>query len=97
MKDYVDNYLSYVKDDNKFFISSSAKSVTLSTRSGEYVDLSKEDDILTFIDMLGSNFNIKLHFISPYIDGGKYDRYADYDLISKNPKVYFSSLSITTS
>jgi hypothetical protein len=96
MKEYVDNYLSFVKDDNKFKIGVNKNSVSFTVKD-DCVDLSKEDDILTFIDMLSVDYKLKLSFRCPDIDGQEIDRYADYDLICKNNRIYFRYLSISIS
>jgi hypothetical protein len=93
MQEYVDDYLSFVKDDNKFKISVGKNSVTFYSNE-DFIDLSKEDDILTFIDMLALNYKLRFSFKCPDIDGHEIDRYSDYDLICKNNKIFFRALTI---
>lgn len=93
MQYYVDNYLSYVNDSGKYTISVSKNSVTLRTKDGECVSMATEPDILTFIDMLASKYEIDISYWSPDVDGITINRGATYKIIS-NRNIYFSLITI---
>lgn len=94
MHDYVNDYLSYIKDEDRFTFWITKSRIVLTSKNSEFISLSNEPDILSFIDMLGTKHDIKISYISPSIDGGTYTGEADYSIFIKNTNIYFQSLTI---
>lgn len=94
MQEYVNDYLSYVRDEDKFTFWITKSRLVLNSKSGEFVSLNNEPDILSFIDMLATKHNIELTYTSPDVNGGTYTGEADYSIFIKNTNIYFQSLTI---